>query len=71
MFPCGDIGQKVSKIPKLFGKFPIDVPLPIFPMGNMLHALYQKMRADQICRMHLVPSLYRIPVRSYRRKSGV
>ena len=70
MFPCGDIGQKVSKIPKLFGKFPIDVPLPIFPMGNMPHVLHQKMRIDEIYRTHLVSSVHDVPMWRYRSKGA-
>ena len=69
IFLCGDIGQHVPKMSELFGKFPIDVPLPILPMGNMSHVLHQKMRLHEIYPMHLVPSLYRIPIGSYRGNS--
>ena len=66
MFLCGDIGQHVPKMPKLFGKFPIDAPLPIFPVGTMSHVLHQKMRLDEIYRTHLASSLHDVPMRRYR-----
>src|SRR3972149_6904981 len=65
VFLCGDIRQHMPKMPKLFMKFPIDVPLPIFPMGNMPHVLHQKMRRDEICGTHLGPSPNGVPVRRY------
>ena len=56
----------MGKMPNFYEKFTFGAPLPTFPMGNMPHTLYQKMRLDEICRKRLVPGLDDVPVGRYR-----